>query len=180
MASNFGVVIAHAAQCESYSPAAQAYLWCMSRVDNNKFIQRTIASRRTSSEVKMVLAEFHTTDRLPCGMTILKAMQEFDVCEMLTRVFENTFVYMRRKPTSCGLAKDIHQIVISWNLSVRYYKKCETLHDAQMRSAFEKENESREFVRYMSDDAYREEMREEAVERWADLQQIRSMIDRSV
>lgn len=175
MISNIGSMIAYASQNEKRSAASQIYLWCISRVDMNKFVHRSIVARHTSNPVKMVIAEFSRFERLQSGMSIISAINTFDVCQMLSRMFEGTFVYTRRKPTDTGLSRNIHQLVMVWNGHAKYPKSVEPYHESIMRGEFAAEESRRVDDKLTYDRVYWEEYKEEMHERWADEQQCNAM-----
>jgi hypothetical protein len=174
MISNIGLITNFASQNEYESTASQIYLWALSRVNMQKLVQRSIIARRTPMPVKMIIAEFHVRDRIPCGMTTLCAINQFTVCQMLTRVFQGTFVYLRRKPTDNGLSHNIHQLVMSWNTNGWYATMVEPNFETKMQNAWQQEED----LRLMSNPEYVSEMIEEERERWADMQQTQRITHR--
>lgn len=174
MISNIGLLVNVASQTEQDSAASQIYLWCISRINMNKVVHRSIIARRTPMEVKTVIAEFTRNDRIPCGMTVRGAIDQFSVCQMLTRMFEGTFVYLRRKPTSQGLSKHVYQLVMSWNSNCSYATMCEPAFECRMRAAYMTEQNTR----LMRNPYFVAELQEEQIEREADRRQMERIVQR--
>jgi hypothetical protein len=171
MNSNIGIISSYAAQASAYSSASQAYLFCISRIDMYKFVQRSIISRRTPMPVKMVVTQVKSTDMLRSGMSIIIAIRKFDVCAMLSRVFEGTYVYIRRNP----FLNDVFQIVMLWNCHNQYARMMEPYHEFIMRTAYEREENVRENVLHAQNPLLSLEEQEEYNERLADYNQEHSM-----
>ena len=160
------MITQYAAQSESHSDAAQCYLWCLSRLNMAKFVQRSILARRTPAPVKMILCEVRNYDRLRSKMPVSVGIRKFNVCMMLSRVLQGTYVYSRRKTGTPH-----YQIVILWNGQSRYAKEMEPYHETLMRASYEREEEIRDNVRCAQDETYMEEQYEEYLERLADWKQ---------
>lgn len=171
---NIGQVVVYAASNHRDSDASQAYLWCLSRLNMAKFVQRSVIARRTPKIVRMVLTQFDKYDRLPSGMLVHTALKQFKVCKMLSKVLQTTFVKIRY------VSNRKVQIVIEWNTAARYLNTMEQTHwESQMKDAYTEEQNARRNELLRTNDDYWQEYVEEMRERWADETQMNSMNARS-
>lgn len=129
---NIGQIVVSAATNHQDSPASQAYLWVLSRLDMAKFVQRSVIARRTPMVTRMIVARIMHTDRLPCGMPVYRAVQMYNVCNMLSRVLGSTFVYLRK-----------NEIVIEWNGVRRNAIMMKPHWEHQMDAAYHQEQDVR-------------------------------------
>lgn len=173
---NIGSIISYASQAESFSPAAQAYLWCISKLNMSTYIQRSIIARRTPMPVKMIMVTISKYSRLKCGMPVCIAIRKYDVCKMMSNVLAGTYVYIRRKH---GSPSD-YQMVALWNSDNRYASTVESLHDQEMRVSFEREQLVRKNVEYACRPELFEEECENIMEANADVLQIQAMNMRKI
>ncbi len=178
MISNIGAIINYASQLESTDPASQAYLWFLSRLDINKFVQRSIVASRMMSEVRMVAVEYSIHDYLPCGMPVREAVHAFSICSMLNRMLGCTFVYERRKPMRNWLSTTRFQIMVSWNATEFVPSRIEPYHEFQMKKAYDRDNMFRKNYRIVNDEALAAEHSEDIAERLADFRQEIAMNNR--
>ncbi len=171
---NIGQLIVYAASNHIDTSASQSYLWCLSRLDMAKFVQRSIIARRTPVVTRMVLAQFKTHDCLPSGLTIYAALTHYRVCQMMTKVLRTTFVYIRRK------SGNTYQVVVEWNGTRRYPESMEQNYwEGKMSDAYSNEQNNRMNDLLMNDREYWEEYQEEMREYWADENQIQSILSRT-
>lgn len=129
---NIGQIVNCAATNHCESPASQAYLWCLSRLNMAKFVQRSVIARRTPMVTRMVLARIGDSERLPSGFPVRRAIMMYNVCNMLSRALGDTFVYLRR-----------NEIVIEWNGTRRNAIMMKPHWEHKMEEAYEKENDLR-------------------------------------
>lgn len=170
---NIGQIVLYAASDERHFIPSQAYLWCISRLDMSKFVERSIIARRTPDITRMVLTEFEKFDRLPSGLFVYTAIKRFMVCQMISRVLRSTFVYIRHKKDNT------FQIIIEWNGIRRYPESLmQNYWEEKMSDAYSNEQNMRMGDLMIESDSYYEEMIEENHERWADENQIRRILDR--
>lgn len=170
---NIGKLVVYAASNHGESPASQSYLWCISRLNMAKFVQRSIIARRTPKITRMVLAQFRGNDCLPCGLLVYAGIKYYKVCQMLSRVLNSTYVYVRKS------RNDTYQVVVEWNGTRRYSESLEQNYwEEKMSDAYSKEQNTRMNELLQKDDSYWEEYAEEMRERWADDNQIISMLSR--
>lgn len=170
---NIGKLVVYAASNHTESFASQAYLWCLSRLNMAKFVQRSIIARRTPMVTRMVLTQFRSNECLPCGLLVYAGIKHYNVCQMLSRVLDSTYVYMR------NIGNNTYQIVVEWNGTRRYPDSLEQNYwEGKMSDAYSKEQNIRMNELLKHDDSYWEEYVEEMRERWADETQISSILSR--
>ena len=102
------------------TPAAQLYLWVIQNIDYRKLANRTrLAVRNPNVNVKAVLFEFNSTERLQCGLTIRDAFIHLHGAELVNKLIEEE-IYVRRKPVyntdgTSRLSNTTFQVIVSWN-----------------------------------------------------------------
>lgn len=178
MISNIGNIINYASQLESTDPASQAYLWFLSRIDLNKFVQRSLIASRMMSEVRMVAVEYTIYDYLPCGMSVCEAVHKYSICSMLNRMLGGTYVYDRRKPLRNWLSTTRYQIVVSWNANEYVPTNIEPYHETVMKKAYNRDSKFRRSYRIVNDETLASEHQEDLAERLADFRQEIAMNNR--
>lgn len=172
MNSNIGHIISLAASNED-DAASQIYLWCLSKIDMQKVVERAVIARRTPTEVKAVIIEY------TCK-AIHYMIKKYDVCSMISRVFQNTTVYVRRKPTAHGLSKTHFQVVMKWNEYSEFQpRRLEPYHETLMQKTFAYEEMTRDLQRRSQDPSIDDEMLLDIQEHIADLAQMNAQDLRS-